>query len=208
MGGEGSKERRRNWGVRLLKVALVVAAFAIAYVVITFVQVWTSTDGEEPVAADAVVVLGAAQYDGRPSPVLAKRLDRALELYEDGYADTVITTGSRQEGDRFTEGYAGFEYLRGLGVEESSIEVVVDGDNTYEQLAATANLLSDLEDPSVLIVTDPYHSMRVGQIAGEVGLAARVVTTDGSSPIASLMRETAAVSIGRVLGYRRLSNLG
>ena len=140
--------------------------------------------------------------------MLTSRLDKALELYEQGYAETIVTTGSSQEGDRFTEAYAGFEYLRAQGVPEEALEVVVDGADTYEQLAATATLLGDRQDPSVLIVSDPYHSMRAAQIAGEVGLDGRVVPTDGSSSFGALMRETAAVSIGRLLGYRRLSNLG
>jgi vancomycin permeability regulator SanA len=208
MGGEDSNGRWKIWGGRAIKAVAVLIAFSMLYVIVTFVQVWTSTDGDSPATANAIVVLGAAQYDGRPSPVLQSRLDRAMELYDEGYADTIVTTGSSQEGDRFTEAYAGFEYLRREGVPEDALEVVVDGADTYEQLAATKTLLAEHEDPSVLIVSDPYHSMRVGQIAGEVGLDALVVPTDGSSPIGSLMRETAAVSIGRLLGYRRLSNLG
>ncbi len=208
MGEMNDEHTGRRWLRIALRALFALGALVLLYVVVTFVQVWTSADGDQPMSADAIVVLGAAQYDGRPSPVLQRRLDLAATLWSEGYADHVVTTGSSQAGDRFTEGYAGFEYLLSEGIPEDQLQVVVDGADTYEQLAATRRLLGDIDDPSVLIVTDPYHALRSRQIASEVGLDARVVTTDGSSSVTSLARETAAVSIGRLLGYRRLSNLG
>ena len=156
--------------------------------------------------ADAIVVLGAAQYDGEPSPVLAGRLDHAEELWREGLAPIVVTTGSNLPGDRFTEGYAGYEYLRFAGIPDDALLVITDGASTWEQLAATARQLRLRDLDSVILVSDPYHSLRLTQIADEVGLYATVSSTDGSSSIRQLLRETAAVSLGRILGYRRVDN--
>ena len=153
------------------------------------------------------MVLGAAQYDGRPSPVLEARLDHALELYRAGHADLIVTTGANQPGDRFTQGFAGFEYLRNQGVPEEAILIVVDGTDTWEELSATANVLFDRGKSSVLLVSDPYHNLRARAIAEEVGLEAYASAADTASPARQLLRETAAVSVGRIIGFRRVSNL-
>ncbi len=174
------------------------------YGTLTFVQVWAATDGDDPRPADAIVVLGAAQYDGEPSPVLRARLDRALELYRDGWAELIVTTGANQEGDRFTQGFAGYRYLLGQGVPDADIVVITDGSDTYEELAATERQLDALGLDTVLLVTDPYHAFRSVQVAGEVGLEARATPVDGSSTFRQLTREAMAVSVGRIVGYRRL----
>ena len=168
------------------------------------VLVASGADDRDPV--DAIVVLGAAQYDGEPSPVFQGRLDHAFELWSDGVAPMIVTTGSNQPGDRVTEGFAGFEYLRFEGVPEDDLLVITDGASTWEQLAATARQLRQRGLDSVVLVSDPYHALRLSQIADEVGLEASVSSTDGSTSIRNLTRETAAVSLGRVLGYRRVDN--
>lgn len=197
---------RRRWrrGTRLVLVLMALAVVAVGYLAVTFVQVWRATGGDDPRPADAIVVLGAAQYDGAPSPVLQRRLDAAHQLYADGWADLIVTTGANQEGDRFTQGYAGYRYLRSLGVPDEAILVVVDGTDTYEELAATANQLRARELESVLLVTDPYHALRVEQVAAEVGLDATVTPTGGGVSLGRLGRETVAVAVGRLVGYRRL----
>jgi len=99
-----------RWGPVL---ALWLAALAVLYLGITYVQVWIASGADEArEGADAAVVLGAAQYDGEPSPVLAARLDRAFELYDAELVAVIVTTGSNQPGDRFTQGFAGYDYLR------------------------------------------------------------------------------------------------
>lgn len=194
--------------VLVLRAFLVVAAITALYVAVTFVQVWHASTRDQTREVDAIVVLGAAQYDGRPSPVLEARLDAALELYRGGWASVIITTGSNQEGDRFTQGFAGFTYLRDQGVPETDLRIVVDGTNTFEELSATANVLRDerLGD-RVLLVSDPYHALRAVEIAREVGLDAFFSPTDLDSSFRQLIRETAGVSVGRVVGFRRVSNL-
>ncbi len=175
---------------------------------ITFAQVWLASRDDQARQVDAIVVLGAAQYDGRPSPVLEARLDTALALYEQGFAPVIVTTGSNQVGDRFTEGFTGFTYLRDQGVPEGDLRIVVDGTNTFEELSATANVLRDEQlGDTVLLVSDPYHALRAVEVAREVGLEAWFSPTDLDSSLRQLVRETAGVSLGRLIGFRRVSNL-
>jgi uncharacterized SAM-binding protein YcdF (DUF218 family) len=207
-GGRGESRRtrtRRWWALRIL---LGLALLSLLYVGGTFVQVWRASTHDTARPSDAIVVLGAAQYDGRPSPVLQARLDRAYELYQQGIAPLIVTTGANREGDRFTEGYVGFEYLRGRGVPESDLLVVTDGVNTWEELSATAHQLRPLGYDRVVLVSDGYHAARLARTADELGLDASVASTDGSATFRQLARETAAVCLGRIIGYRRLADLG
>lgn len=193
----------RLWSRR---VVVIVVGLGALYVGVTFVQVLVASGVDDRDTADAIVVLGAAQYDGEPSPVLAARLDHAERLWRAGVAPIIVTTGSNLPGDRFTEGYAGYEYLRFAGIPDDALLVITDGASTWEQLAATARQLRLRDLDSVTLVSDPYHALRLTQIADEVGLEASVSSTDGSLSIRQLARETAAVSLGRILGYRRVDN--
>lgn len=195
----------REWGWAR-RIVLSLGLLGLFYVLITFVMVWRASQADRAAPADAIVVLGAAQYDGVPSPVLQQRLDHALELYEQGLAEVIVPTGSNQPGDRFTQGFAGYDYLRNQGVPEDALLIIVDGTNTFEELSATANQLLPRDLGRVILVSDPYHALRVDHIAGEVGLDAVVSPTDGDTSFRSLVRETAAVSVGRIVSYRRLSS--
>ena len=137
----GSARPRRRWGRWLSRAVLVVLVLLAAYVAVTFVQVYRASRHDGARAADAIIVLGAAQYDGTPSPVLQDRLDHALALYEDGLADHIVLTGGRQEGDRFTEATAGYNYLRDQGVPDEALMKEVDGTSTWESLRASARFL-------------------------------------------------------------------
>lgn len=184
-----------------------VLALVVLYVSFTFVQVWWASRQDDRPPASAIVVLGAAQYDGEPSPVLQARLDHAAELWRAGVAPTIIVTGGKQEGDRVGEGYASYDELRQQGIPESALKVEVDGTNTYEQLSASSAIVGDLGGgTSVVIVSSPYHSFRSASIADEVGLVAHTSPSVESSSISSLGRETLAVSLGRLVSYRRLAN--
>ncbi|MCD9623677.1 YdcF family protein [Rhabdothermincola salaria] len=194
-----------RWAVRL---ALGVVALGVLYVGVTFVQVWHAARQDDTSAASAIVVMGAAQWNGVPSPVLRSRLDHAAALYEQGVAPLVVVTGGKQPGDEFTQGQSGYQYLRDVGLPDEALKVEVGGTNSYEELAASAVILRQAQvGDDVIVVTDPYHAMRVEGIAGEVGLDAHVSPTEASSSLRSLARETAAVAVGRIIGYRRLSNL-
>ncbi len=180
----------------------------MAFVGVTFVQVWFQSTRDEIKSADAIVVLGAAQWDGVPSPVLKARLDHALFLYEKEVAPYIVTTGSKQRGDRYTEAYTGLTYLLERGIPESKIIVIVDGSNTYQSLSATSSAIQSVGLGSeVLLVSDPYHALRAKEIAREVGLNPSFSPTELDSSFGQLARETLGASIGRVIGFRRASTL-
>ena len=194
--------RWRNLAFGIVAVALL----GVIYWGVTYLQVRASADDDQTRPADVAVVLGAAQFDGTPSPVLAARLDRALELWNDGTVAYVATTGSNQEGDRFTEGFSGYVYLREAGVPEGAILTIIDGADTYQQISASWVQMQERELTTALLVSDGYHSHRLRSIADEVGVEAYVAPTSIEATSDDLIRETTAVSIGRLLGYRRLSN--
>ncbi len=193
-----------RWAVRL---SLAAVAIVVLYIGVTFAQVWWASRSDDTTPASAVVVMGAAQWNGKPSPVLQKRLDHAVELYRQGVAPLIVVTGGKQTGDAVTQGLSGYQYLRDQGVPDDAIKVEVHGTNSYEELSASALILSDAgTGDDVVIVTDPYHALRAQQIADEVGLAAHVSPTDSSVGLRQLARETVAVSLGRIIGYRRLAS--
>ena len=191
--------------------ALSTAAFVlaiVAFVGVTFVQVWFQSMRDEIKSADAIVVLGAAQWDGIPSPVLKARLDHALDLYAKELAPYIVTTGSKQKGDRYTEAYTGLTYLLERGIPESKIIVIVDGSNTYQSLSATSTAIQGVGlGNEVLLVSDPYHALRAKEIAREVGLDPLFSPTELDSSFEQLARETIGTSIGRIIGFRRASTL-
>lgn len=209
MAGDARLPTRRRRGRVLLRLALAAVAVLVAYVGITFALVYRASGHDGVRAADAIVVLGAAQYDGRPSPVLQHRLDHALELYQAGYATTVVVTGGRREGDRFTEAAAGYSYLRQHGVPDDSLLQEVQGQSSYESLAASARLLIERDLDDVVLVTDGYHAFRVRAIAEDLGLHAAVspAPSQHGRQMARIVRETAAVSVGRIIGWNRLFRL-
>jgi len=195
-----------------VKVALGLTAVLVLYVGGTFVQVWQASRDDQAQQAGAIVVMGAAQYNGDPSPVYEARLQHGLDLYEEGLSDTVVVTGGQQAGDEFSEAQAGEMWLVERGVPDSALLLEVDGRNSWESLAASARFLREDGIEDVIIVSDPYHSKRLEEIASEVGLEAYVSPADespvdGFAELRAMVRETAAVSVGRFLGYRRLMNL-
>jgi vancomycin permeability regulator SanA len=191
-----------------VRIAVVVAVLLVLYVGVTFVQVYRASRHDGARKADAIIVLGAAQYNGRPSPVLRDRLDHALELYRAGFAEEILLTGGRQAGDRFTEATTGYNYLRNEGVPDAALLKEVDGTSTWDSLSAAARILRERHETDVILVTDGYHSLRVNAIADDLGLDASVSPSrnrlSAASEARQLTRETVAVSIGRVIGYDRL----
>jgi uncharacterized SAM-binding protein YcdF (DUF218 family) len=191
----------------VLRVTVGLLSLAVLYVGVTFAQVWWAAGQDGARDASAILVMGAAQYDGRPSPVLRSRLDHAAQLWREGRAPLIIVTGGKQEGDRVTQGFAGYDYLTDLGVPEDAIKVEVEGIDSYTELSASALIVANAGlPPDVVVVTDPYHAFRVEQIAGEVGLDAAVSPTGTNQSVRELVRESGAVALGRIVTYRRLSN--
>lgn len=194
---------------RAIKIALVVAALLVTYVGVTFVQVLWASHQDDARRAQAIIVLGAAQFDGRPSAVLSARLDHAAELYKRGIAPVIVVTGGKQVGDRFTEAEASANYLAQRGVPGAAIERETTSTNSYDELAAAARFLHARNINDVVLVSDPFHAYRINSIANDVGLNAHVSPT-ASSPVhgldnaEALLRETVAVAAGRLVGFDRL----
>lgn len=204
MGLVGNRLRLRR-GLRYA--ALVGLVVLVGFLIINFFRVTTAANDAIGATAtgDAIVVLGAAQYNGEPSPVFESRLSTAYELWSSGAAPMIVTTGANQPGDQFTEGFAGFRYLRNRGVSEGDIVVVTDGGDTYESLLATKLQLGNTA--RVILVTDAYHAKRSTEIAEEVGLTPTVVAAGSDTGLSRRLRESVAVALGEIISFRRLSRL-
>lgn len=172
---------------------------ATAVVVVLGISAWVVNIGGKDVLyrSDAIIVLGAAQFDGRPSDVLQARLDRAFELWQLRTARKVITTGSNQPGDRTTEAQTGRRYLLSKGMSRASVIAVAKGTNTLDSLRAVDHRLKDLGATRVTVVTDPAHMVRSLIIVRDMGYEAfGAPTRSGAGSRLSLSyvtRETAAV---------------
>ena len=196
-----------------LRVGAALVAAGLVYGVVTFAQVWAASRREQARPVQAIVVLGAAQYNGRPSPVLQARLEHAYELWHQGRSDLIVVTGGRQPGDRFTEATASANYLLGRGVPDSQVLREVSGRNSWQSLASAATFLKARGRRRVLLVSDPFHDLRISLMAGELGLTPFVSPTrsspiTGASALGHMIRETAEVAIGRIIGFRRLVGVG
>ena len=159
---------RPRWRTVLSWVA-VATALLLVYLLGTLWFVYRTGDTDQARPVDAIVVMGAAQYDGRPSPQLAARLDHVVELWRRDLADIVVTTGGNRPGDRFTEAQASADYLVAHGVPRDAI-VEVGGSTSYGSLVAARDAVVGLGRRSVLLVSDPYHSLRIRLVAQELGL--------------------------------------
>ena len=192
-----------------IRVALAGLAIVLVYLSVVFVQVWMAARRDDARPADAIVVLGAAQFDGRPSKILAARLDHAVDLYRRKIAPIIVVTGGKQPGDRFTEASAGAEYLHEHDIPDSAILRETTGRSSWESLAAAARFLKERNMRSVVLVSDPYHSARIEDVAHDVGLKAATSPTR-TSPIKGagewrrFFTETIRVAAGRIFGYGRL----
>ena len=147
-----------------LTVALVTVAATL--------RIWQQGDEDDAHPADAIVVLGAAQYDGRPSPVFAARLDHALELWNDGLAKKFVVTGGKLPGDRTTEAAVARKYALAHDVPQAAIFGEDEGRNTLASLRSIAALMKQEGLHSAIFVSDPTHMLRVLRIARDLGIEA------------------------------------
>ncbi len=210
-----SKQSGTRWSrIRRRLVAGLAAAVVLGtvYFLVPLLGVWPAGGADDDGPVDAIVVMGAAQYDGRPSPQLAARLDHVVEIWPEGVAPLVVVTGGNIPGDRFTEAEASANYLIERGIPTEAILLENVGSNSQESLTAVSVMLSDRGVDEVLIVTDPYHALRSRLIAEELGLDASVSSTDtsvvtGGENMKRLVQEAGGVAIGRIIGFERLSDL-
>jgi uncharacterized SAM-binding protein YcdF (DUF218 family) len=198
--------RTRAWTAVLLLPVVV-----LAYLGLTLIQVAITGRSYATAPGEVIVVLGAAQYDGRPSPQLQGRLDEVVRIWESGQIPWVMVTGGRQAGDRFSEADASARYLIAAGVPEAAILVEDQGATTYASLLAASRILRGKGLTEVVLVTDPFHSLRSQLIAREVGLSAVVAPTKssvvaGSRNLRLHLREALGVAVGRLVGFERLTD--
>jgi uncharacterized SAM-binding protein YcdF (DUF218 family) len=172
--------------------ALVLAYFAVTT---TLVAGWMGKD-ERP-KVDAIVVLGAAQYDGRPSAIYQARLEHALDLYAGGVAPLLVFTGGREPGDRYTEGGSGARWAVERGVPATAVLAEERSRTTYQNLAGAKRLLERRPPgrgrPRIVIVSDPFHMFRAVKQADDLGLDAYPSPTRTSPLSASRVKLTELV---------------
>jgi uncharacterized SAM-binding protein YcdF (DUF218 family) len=204
------------WPARLLWRVVVVSVLVVfallVYFGVTAVQVWLTSRQYDARAAQAIVVMGAAQWDGVPSPDLRARLEEALALYQHGYAPLIMVTGAKQTGDKFTESEASAKWLEFHGVPAHAI-MEVGGDDSWQNLADAAPELQRQGITKVLVVTDPFHEDRSMAIATDVGLTpyptpTRTSPISGWSTLPYFAKETLGVGLGRIIGFSHLHALG
>lgn len=190
-----------RWFRRLLS-ALVLAVLLV--VVGTAASVWWTARQDDRPRSDAIIVLGASQFDGEPSSVFKARLQHARTLFEQGVAPRVITVGGGAPGDRTTEAEAGAAFLEARDVE---VVAVPEGRNTLQSLEAAERYMSEQGWGSAVLVTDPWHSLRSRTMARDQGIDAQTSPTRAGPSVRTrgtqaryIARETAAYLSYRVLG--------
>jgi len=175
-----AKAKRAVNLIRRILTVMVVAAFALWLISAAAVLIWSYRDEARP--AQAIVVLGAAQYAGKPSPVLRARLDHALDLWNRHLATLLILTGGTGSGDTTSEAAVGRSYARKHGVPDSAIRVESEGRTTSASMRAVAGMLEVRGLQSALLVSDPFHMLRLRILARRFGFTPYTSPTQ-TSPI-------------------------
>ena len=158
----------RTYPIAIVVVVALVLGFGLAR---HAVGIWAGPHDEPSCIGGTALVLGAAQYDGRPSPAFARRLDRAVELYASGCVERIVVSGGRQPRDRFTEGEAGLRYLVRRAVPSDAVAAETTASTTLENLEQSRGLVG--EGP-VVIVTDDLHAHRTAWLADRLDLNAEL----------------------------------
>lgn len=185
-------QRRRPLPVRiaLALISVVFLAWLLSFAAVLY---WETRDQVRP--AGAIVVLGAAQYVGRPSPVLRARLDHAIELWHRNLAPTLVVTGGRGTGDTTTEAAVSQRYAEQHGVPVSAILLESQGRTTSQSMAGVAALMRTKQRRDVILVSDPFHMLRLVIIARRHGLEPYASPTP-TSPITASRAERWKYSFG------------
>ncbi|MFC3995518.1 ElyC/SanA/YdcF family protein [Nocardiopsis sediminis] len=177
--------RRIPWG-RIVATVIVVA---IALPPGTWAWVWYTARLDDRPTSDAIVVLGASQYNGNPSPIFEARLQHAADLHAEGVAPVIVTVGGNQPGDNFTEGGSGRDWLvAARDIPPSQVVAIGEGNDTLQSIEAVARVFADRGWTSAVIVSDPWHSLRSKVMADDYGIDA--ATSPSRSGPAVLERET------------------
>ena len=165
---ENSQRRYRLRAISSLLLGLLLAAAIwVAYI---FSEIRQAATTDQRRHTDAIAVFGAAEYDGRPSPVLRARLDHALMLYEDGYAPLLVTLGGYNAGDANSEGGVGHDYLVAHGVKESQIIAETSSSDTEESAKRLSAIARENHLRTMLVVSDGTHLFRIKELCKAEGL--------------------------------------
>ena len=172
-------------------------------------SIWYSARNSSPVESDVILVMGAAQFDGRPSEVLQSRLQESLKVYKAGLAPKIYTVGSGAPGDRTTEAAASRAWLIDNGVKRSNISSIAKGRDTLGSTQAYAEAMKKAKLTSVVIVTDPYHCFRSVKMAKDLGLIASCAPVEtGPASVANSGYKYLAREAGAYLAYITVGRLG
>ena len=164
----------------------------VCYAAVVYWRIVNQSAHDESRTADAIVVFGAAEYDGRPSPVYKARLDRAAQLFHRGLAPMVITTGGSGGDPRFSEGVVGREYLKTLGIPDSQLIAETQSDDTAESARRVSTIMSTNSMHSCLAVSDGYHIFRIKQMLAREGVTAYGAPRPNSRPQSFWKRQESA----------------
>ncbi|MEA2508427.1 MAG: hypothetical protein QOG21_509 [Actinomycetota bacterium] len=193
--------------MRVLRWLLVIVLILAAYPAWLAFSIWRQSHHDELHPADAIVVLGAAQYNGIPSPVFKARLNHAEFLYNNGFSQTVIVTGGKEPGDRFTEAQSARKYLVDHGIPNDRILGQNVGRNTLESLKSVHDVAVKHDIHSVLLVSDPLHGERIKTIASDLGFHPVYASPDSyvdlnrsrTTKAGELLHETASLLLYKLL---------
>ena len=200
----GSSSRHHSWIFRIVSFAIVVLVVAaLGWSVWVYAQIDQFAGRDQAGPADAIAVFGAAEYDGRPSPVFRARLDHAAALYNRGIAPLIIALGG-DGGDQFSEGGVGREYLMSVGVPESAIIAETESRSTAEAARRLAAIARTNSFRRLVVVSDDTHLFRIHAICAANGLDVltsprpRVIVEGGSSDAESIFHEIVSYTAWRV----------
>jgi uncharacterized SAM-binding protein YcdF (DUF218 family) len=184
---------KRRWWSRPLLVRLLIVALAIPalFLIVTAVEIAHTASLQETHPADALVVFGAAEYSGHPSPVLRARLDHAFDLYKRHIAPVVITTGGAAGDPKFSEGGVGKDYLHRRGIPENALIAETQGSDTAQSAQRVAVILHANGLHSCVAVSDAYHVFRIRKLLEHEGIQVYVAPRPDSKPRSRWVRAEA-----------------
>lgn len=182
------------------RIVLAIVAIVLVWLLSIPVRVWWDARQEDHRPSDTIVVLGAAQYNGEPSPVLEARLRKAWELWNEDVAPVIVTVGGAGEGDAYTEADVGRDWLVAQGLPADAVISVPEGHDTQSSLDAVAALFEDRGWHTTVLVTDPWHTFRSKAMAGAVGIDA-VAAPVRSGPVVQSRSSQARYIVRESLAY-------
>lgn len=192
-----------------LLAAVLLFGLLLAPVIASAVAVWRAAHTDEASTidhADAIIVFGAAQYGGVPSPTFRGRLDHGALLYRGGFGDRILVLGAGQPGDQFTEAEAGTRYLVEAGIPSDAVTPSPEGTTTLESLQGAAEVMEETGVDSAFLVSDPWHNLRIRRMAYDLGIEGYVSATwqsaarSQSTRLQGYVRETFAYLYYRAIG--------